>query len=844
MERGQKNPEGQRPDRSPIPSAVTATATTALVDERPASVAQRHMLASIAHSPKAAAQQSRNAAIDGSAQHVAQRQNLQRLFGDAALVDVGDAGGAVLQGHFASVPGPVQLRTLTLMEAQTVVQDKKTAILNGVAVAATAAAFANLQQHWPARVPVEVGLGGPVALWTQLRTQLDTDSVNAVVLESEDLGRNVSALVRLGEQLKAVAPLALTAIQPACRALVAANNQAPLADLILLLGDTCGALDPAIAEAATLGLLHGAAAGTARALVIRACNLAANNPAQAAVAALFFTAYTADAKADKVSGTVLAQAAFDPIAAALHMTALVTWGYDLALEAWSAQQSDTLAQGDVDKVKGDAQTEKARLQSDLPADQGAKPVRTINRNPKKNEKKADYDARVLDWTTESGKRATGLLAIDAEDQKILGADALKPGFKQDRQTGMTDFMTAWTARLGVEQAGWTLKLAGGLDAVATALGALQTSPSLTALDRKDWATWAHGVAPSAAGIAALCATVERAVTAGCAADAARALAAWQFTTARLGVSALQKVVESLVKSPAERVAMLDFVTRNAHAEAATNALHRAVTVGEEDVAALNDFVTAKGLDNANWGLSKGDATIADGEKLLDLSEETEVPQKLLGPLREQSDDTDQLGDLLKQVDYDKPNPARLKKMLVFATTAQITAIIKTPSTGVGAAKLDAWLALGYVAADLVTLMTLTTGIKLEGIVNNNKESPTAVLAAYNQLNAAGGGDFNQLATLASTWCSKAKLAVIVGAHLSRASWQSGSFGTAIESIIYHHNKHGGALTVEQYTAAAGVTWGVGAQFNYTDSKGRVCRKITGPPGGKYTPGGSIYTYWT
>lgn len=739
----------------------------------------------------------------------------------------GISAGPTLQ---APSQAPVQRRgALTLLHAQNVVATKRANILQGVQ--ATTAGFTTLRQGWPARVVTE-GLKPAVATWTALEGQLNVACAAAPSTDRDTLGDNVRNIVQLGERITAAAQPALAAIQPALTALAGAGNDPALADLVLLLGETCGGVQLGVAQAGPLGQLLQAAGGGSRALVTRACTLTQNNAANAARAAIYLAGYVADPKADAVSERVLTEAAFDVDAAKLRMTSLKVWGYDISLETWAGTESDTLAQGDVDKIKLDAQQEKQRLQAALPADPGSKPVRA------KKEKKHEHESRVSAWQQKVTARAVGLPAIQGEQDKIDGADAKKAGLKKDRHDAMTTFMTTWTPTLGVELAGWTLKLAGGKEPVAVALAGLQTSPAVSTVDKKDIATWAISVTAVPAGIADLRSTIEAVVGAGCSPAVARPIATWQLT-AKASATQLGKVAAAVAASPGEVQEILTFVQTKLPFDAAVDALHRAVVVGKVTVQALDAFCGTHGVEDASWALTKGKGDLVDGQKLLDMLGDTVNKGHVVKLL--QKGTTDDIITIFKRVDYADPNPERLLKLYGKADSAQIKTLVAAPD-GFDGAKLETLLVTkGHAAADLVTLRGLTTAVKIESMLNNSGATATQLLAAYNQINGGGGG-IDDLKTQIEAFPGKS-LPILVGAWLSRGSWDRGSFGSAMESIFYHHNKHGAGQTVEQYTQDAQNCWAGGGAFDWTDSEGRTSKKIQGPPGGTFTSAGQIYSFW-
>ncbi len=800
---GQKSIERQNRHPASEPEDTRASSASPLfVDNRPAATAQRRLAASIHASPGM----------------VAQRQQLSRTFGSALQ----------LQG------APLQCRgtPLDLPRAGVIVANRKTTILGQVAVQQATADFTALQQHWPARLLLE--LGNPaVNNWNTLRTQLDNDCLAAPSTDGDTLGANIRNLIQLGGQLSVAAVPAHAALQPALTALTAANNSPPLAELVLLLGTLCGGVDQAVPQLVALGQLLQVAGAGAAALVNRACPLVHNSAASAVNVALYLTSYSANPKADLVSEQVLSEEGLDISAAAGRMTTLATWGYDLALEGWSKSQSDTLAQEGVDKIKQDGQTEKLRLEGGLPADPGSKPVRG------KKEKKGAYDSRVQGWNKDKTGREQGQAAILIEEGNVTGADAKKPGLKKQRHDEMSGFMVSWTASLGVELAGWTLQLAEGRQPVAEALATLQASAQLTGLDKQDWASWAIGLSSAATGIAVLQRAVELVIQAGCDPQVARIVAAYQLTD-RLSTPQLQKVVAAMATSPTEIAEIINFLRTQLPFGDALDALYRAVTVGHVPVKALAAFCGSNGVELTAWALTHGVGNLKDSEKLLSLIGDKVSQEQLAKLLKKGS--TDDLLFLLGRVDFNEPNPVTLLKLYTRADSLQLRTLLAPPA-GFFAHKLELWLVTkGYVVADIITLLGLTSAAVIEGMVNNSGTNPTAVLAAYRQLNAGNGEDVNVLKTLIQTYPGK-NLPVLVGAHLSKGGWSQGSFTSAMESIFYHHNKHGAGQSVEQYTQDAQACWGGGGAFDWTDEEGRSSRKIQGPPGGTFTPTGAIYSFW-
>ena len=796
---GQRSTERQnRHPASEPEDARVPSASPLFVDNRPAATAQRRLAASIHASPGM----------------VAQRQQLSRTFGCA------------LQ--------PLQRRgtPLDLTRAQMIVANRKTTILGQVAVQQASTDFGTLQQHWPARLLLELGTPA-VSNWNALRTQLDNDCLTAPSTDGDTLGANIRNLIQLGGQLSVAAVPAHAALQPALTALTAANNSPPLAELVLLLGTLCGGVDQAVPQLVALGQLLQVAGGGAAALVNRACPLVHNSAASAVNVALYLTSYSANPKADVVSEQVLSEEGFDISAAAGRMTTLATWGYDLALEGWSESQSDTLAQEGVDKIKQDAQTEKLRLESGLPADPGSKPVRG------KKEKKGAYDDRVNGWRIDSDGRTQGQANILLEETKITGADGQKPGLKKQRHDEMSGFMVSWSVSLGVELAGWTLQLASGREPVAEALATLQTSAQLTGIGQRDRAQWAIGLTSVATGIATLQQALEIAIQAGCDPLIARSVASYQLT-ARIATPQLQKAASAMAAAPAEGADIINFLSTQLPFGEALDALHRAVTVGHVAVKKLTTFCNTHGVEMSAWALTHGAGNLKDSEALLDLMGDKVSQEQLTKLLKKGS--TDDLVFLLDRVDFNEPNPVTLLKLYTKADSTQLRILLARPD-GFTAHVLEEWLVTkGYVVADMITLLGLASDAVIRSMVSNSSTTPTAVLAAYHQLNLGNGDGIDVLKGLIQTHPGK-DLPVLVGAHLSKGGWSQGSFTSAMESIFYHHNKHGAGQSVEQYTQDAQACWGGGGAFDWTDEEGRSSKKIQGPPGGTFTPTGAIYSFW-
>jgi hypothetical protein len=660
----------------------------------------------------------------------------------------GITGGA--RGAVASSSAPIQRRmTETRRKTEVgqkagegVVRRKKDEVFEKAFVTECFNGYTLLENVWKGRLLLE-NAKPDVQTWITKLAQFK--AAGAACRPEGTMSRQVfthriASLAACGNELAAVAPNAFKAIKPALDALRAAGDDSALAELILLLGETCGGVDQGAAHADVLRRTLLSAGAGASSLVSRVCELSGNNASQAAE-------------------------------------------FLESIETWSGSVAGARATEEAEEIVAAAKQQEALLTSKLPQRPLDTPPPRGNYGEKRGkpilEKEDDYKLRVTEWKEATVDYELKSAAITAETVKIDKARADVPGRKTEYHKKLRSSM-------------------------------------------------------------------EIAIQEGCDFAKAQAVAKYELSVA-LKKPQLQTVSRSVAASTdADVTSIIDFLKPGKLLDERIDALDNAVKVNlrAEDMVAL---CNTHGAAETAWVLKTGADNLEERKKLLSLLGMKVSTQQL--DLLLMKGTTDDLVFLLKRVDLGEPNPKSLLSLFTRADSGQLTTLLN-PGNGFGSKDLENWLVTKqYVLADILALLGLTdaTGPKIVAMaVNGNNADPTDLLAAYHLLHNGSHEGIDVLNALIKAHPGN-NLAVVVGAHLCKGYWDKGTFSNVMESIFYHHNKHGGLKTVEEYTRDARTLWSQknSRAIDSTDEAGRECLKIPGDPGGLFKPdrSGKIYSFW-
>lgn len=571
---------------------------------------------------------------------------------------------------------------------------------------------------------------------------------------------------------------------------------------------------------------------------------AQGNVEQAKVVMGFLQPYVA--LGDKVIGLArseLAKASNDPKAAKAEMDVLAKYNYDPQLRAGAQKKAESVAQMELEEATQKAT--RAKNEKYVQADQRVEDAQ--QKRPKQREAKAkrqwqEYRKGVEKAQTEAAEMKQE--ADKAEAAAIEQAKAEAQAKGETTRAGIETFIATASkdSAIGQENARWIIETTNFDVRLADLIVHLFKFSISKSLDPRPMSTWALGEAGNDAGrldplVRYLCAALDRGLDATLAQSVAGSLAKFILTPEQVG-----RLAEDAKKYPADWPQVAALVeTHAARLGVALDVLNkaRAVSVAVNELA---KFIGKRSIEDVDWVLGQTGADLKKSEMAFDLLSLEGVNMAHLKKLLPKAGDVDTLDKLLNRVDYDKPNPTRLQQMLDKTDGATILSLL-----GMGkfdSASLKKHLVDDNIPGDKLTQLLAkpkASGAKITSLLKWTGNNADDLIALFKP-----NIDADILGQLYGSY-SAAPPVRVVDAHLSKGSWDKGTFPTEIDSILYHFQKHvideaGPAPDVAAYTADALALNNDGTQPRAPGPDGSTLVGGHGRRGG-YFKGGKILTFW-